>query len=574
MLPIIERTSPHSAKVAEKLASGGLDPSLARALALRGVECPEVASFRYPLLHFRDLKGIDSMVAQLSEAIAERRMLVIVADYDCDGATACAVGVRGLSALGARVGFVVPNRFAHGYGLTPSVVDLVIERFPDVHAIVTVDNGISSVAGVEHAHARGVKVLVTDHHLPGEVLPDADAIVNPNQPGCEFESKSIAGVGVMYYVVCALRSGLIASGRFPKDGWNPAELLDLVSLGTVADVVRLDENNRWLVSRGLARIRGGHAHPGIAALLEVARREPSHVTTQDFGFAVGPRLNAAGRIDDMSKGIQCLLSDSIEEARDLARELDQLNEQRKAIEKEMREQAISEIDVSSQSGNFTRVVFDPDFHEGVIGIVAGRIKEKDNVPVVAFARGQEDGLIKGSARSVPGVHLRDLLDLVHKRGDGMFVKFGGHAMAAGLTLREDRLDEFRILFESAAREVMDHGLPQKELLVDGGLPPESLEDVSFVDGLSALVWGQGFEEPVWCDEFTLENASLMGADQNHLSLRVNRDGRQFKAVQFFVDGLPDLDPGSPIRMAYRPSVNRFRGRESVDLMILEVQPAV
>lgn len=572
MLPTIDRPSllPDPAAAAASLRAVGFNPWLARALAIRGVGEPDQALGKYGLLHFRDLKGIAELAGQLANAITAGKRLTVVADYDCDGATACSIACIGLRALGATIDFVVPNRFIHGYGLTPSVVDLVAERFPDTRFIVTVDNGIASVEGVAAANARNIGVLVTDHHLPGSVLPDAVAIVNPNQPGCTFPSKNLAGCGVMYYVLAATRQIMVANGHVAAPGPDLSHLLDLVALGTVADVVKLDANNRWLVQQGLLRIRAGQGRPGIRALFEVAKKDPLRATSQDFGFGLGPRLNAAGRLDDMSTGIQCLMAEDEATAYELALELDRLNKDRKSIEGTMRDAAWEAIDISQQAGRFTRVVYDPSFHEGVIGIVAGRIKEETHTPTVVFANANEPGTIKASGRSIPGLHLRDALDLVHKRGNGLFHKFGGHAMAAGLTLDLARLDEFGALFEQVVRELLDGRLPQKVLEIDGDLPDEVLNSPTTVRELLWQVWGQGFEEPLWTGDFVLDEARLIGADQNHLQLTVRRGHQTWKAMRFFTKDLPQAQPGTKLRLAYRPSLNEFRGQTSVDLMVVDM----
>jgi single-stranded-DNA-specific exonuclease len=572
MLPIVQRSSRHAdpGSAAATLRTAGFSPWLARALAIRGVGEADIAQGRYSLLPYRQLLGIDTLAIGLTQAIDRSERITVVADYDCDGATACAIAVSGLGSLGAIIDFVVPNRFIHGYGLTPSVVDLVVERFPDTRWIITVDNGIASVAGVEAANAVNIAVLVTDHHLPGPELPAAHAIVNPNQPGCTFSSKNLAGCGVMYYVLAATRDCLRAQGKLKGDGPNLAQWLDLVALGTVADVVKLDDNNRWLVQQGLLRIRAGLARPGIAALFAVANRDPARATAQDFGFALGPRLNAAGRLDDMSVGIQCLLATDEPTAHEIAMDLDRLNRERKDIEGTMKEIAWAAIDLSGQAGRFTRVVYDETFHEGVIGIVAGRIKEETHTPTVVFARAQEDDLVKGSGRSIPGLHLRDALDLVHKRGNGLFHKFGGHAMAAGVTLKEDRLGEFRELFEAAVRELLEERLPEKILEVDGDLPDDVLNSPEMVRELIEQVWGQGFEEPIWTGNFLLEDARLIGAEKNHLSMTVRRGQQRWKAMRFFTTELPPHAQGDTIHLAYRPSLNEFRGETSIDLMVVDM----
>lgn len=573
MLPLITRPPVLDSVVAqaslERFCAEGMDPYVAEALVRRGVSDLNEARYAYRLLPYKDLKGIAAMAEQLAEAIASSERLTVVADYDCDGATACAVAVSGLRALGATIDFVVPNRFVHGYGLTPSVVDLVRERFPETRWIVTVDNGIASVAGVDAANRLGIGVLVTDHHLPGDVLPNAAGIVNPNQPGCTFPSKNLAGCGVMYYVLAATRDAQRRRGELQGNGPNMAQWLDVVALGTVADVVRLDANNRWLVHQGLEQIRAGGMRPGIRALFEVANADPAQATSQNFGFGLGPRINAAGRLDDMTVGIRCLLSETMEEARRYAQQLNVLNQERKDIERTMRENAWQTIDLEGQDGRFTRVVFDASFHEGVIGIVAGRIKEEANTPVLVFAPGQEEGYLKGSGRSIPGLHLRDALDLVHKRGQELFAKFGGHAMAAGVTLAADRLPRFVELFEAVVSELMDHRLVRKELLVDGVLPTAALDEIHVL-AMARQVWGQGFEEPLWRGDFNLVQSSLVGKDgqQKHLKMVVERDGQQWEALHFFKDDLPPSDQ-TRICLAYRPSVKEFRGERSVTLIVAE-----
>ena len=566
MLPIVVRQAAisHAAAAQNVLVQGGVNPYVAQALATRGVDQVDLAKGTYRLEPFTSLKGLHEMVKILVEAIERRVPMVVVADYDCDGATACTVAVTGLRAMGAQVDFVVPNRFTHGYGLTPDVVDLVRERFPKTRWIITVDNGIASIDGVKHANQHGMGVLVTDHHLPGKALPDAAAIVNPNQPGCPFPSKNLAGCGVMYYVLAATRTALASRGGLPSNV-NLGEWLDIVALGTVADVVKLDANNRWLVRAGLANIRAGRARPGLRALFDVSKRNPYRASSQDFGFSVGPRINAAGRLDDMSIGIRCLTAGGDQEAFDLANDLFKLNEERKDIEKGMKEEAFTDIDLSGQEGCFTRVVFGESFHEGVIGIVAGRIKEEANTPVVVFApvRDGDATMIKGSARSIPGLHLRDALDLVHKRGDNLLVKFGGHAMAAGLTLKRDNLDRFTSLFEEAVREMMGGQLQQKVITVDGELPTEALT-VETAEALADQPWGQGFEVPLWTGQFEVLDARLVGQDQNHLKMTLGRDGETWSAMQFFTTEVPDQ---ARVQVCYQLSVNEFRGERTADLIV-------
>jgi len=567
-LPIVQRAPviAHAAQAQQVLVAGGINRHVAQALATRGVDRVQHATGAYGLEHYKSLKGLENFTQILADAIEKGQPLMVVADYDCDGATACTVAYTGLKALGAKVDYLVPNRFIHGYGLTPSVVDLVAEARPRPQWIITVDNGIASIDGVKAANALGIGVLVTDHHLPlpsGE-LPDAAAIVNPNQPGCTFPSKNLAGVGVMYYVLAATRDLLIRRGKLV----NAVELghwLDVVALGTVADVVKLDPNNRWLVRKGLARIRAGHARPGVRALFDISNRPIVRASSQDFGFSVGPRINAAGRLEDMTIGIRCLVSQNDEVADNIAQELFDLNERRKEIERGMKDDAVEDIDLSGQEGCFTRVVFGEAYHEGVIGIVAGRIKEEANTPVVAFAPAEDGIHLKGSARSIPGLHLRDALDLVHKRGDNLLVKFGGHAMAAGMTLKRENLDRFKTLFEQVVHELMGGELQQKVLTVDGELPDAAIT-VDTAEALADQPWGQGFEVPIWTGEFTIVDARLVGKERNHLKMTVERNGQRYSAMQFFTTEEPDQ---AHVLLAYQLSVNEFRGNRSADLIVVD-----
>lgn len=555
-------------KNAHPLEGANLLPALLNA---RGVSDPDEIELKQKLLPYTQFKGIREAALSLAGAIIRQERIIVVADYDCDGATACAIAVSGLAALGADIDFVVPNRMVHGYGLTPAVVDVAREKNPKW--ILTVDNGIASIEGVEAANQHGIGVVITDHHLPGDRIPNASAIVNPNQPGCTFPSKNVAGCGVMFYVFVATRDALKATA--PKeiaaaaDQVNVAEWLDLVALGTVADVVKLDANNRWLVDRGLQRIRAGFTRPGIGALFHVARRDYEWATAQDFGFALGPRLNAAGRLSDMSIGIRCLLENDPDAAEAMAMELDTLNEQRKDIEKGMKETAWAKIEIENQSGKFTRVVFGKDFHEGVIGIVAGRIKEEEFVPTIVFAP-TEDGGWKGSGRSVPGCHLRDALDAVYKKHPDWFVKFGGHAMAAGMTLTALGREGFADAFEAEVKKWFDGVLPQQTILADGWLPGShmTLETAIF---LTKQVWGQGFEEPLWLGRFEVKNATLVGKDKNHLRLRLNHldGGGTLTAMHFFQEDGTLPQEGDVIEAAYRLAHSEFRGERQMDLIVVE-----
>ncbi len=556
------RLSPrtYSLRQAELLAQQGLHPVMARLMAARGLQEPrELATELDALVKPGELTHVDRAAAFLADAIAAGRRLVIVADYDCDGATACAVAIRGLRLMGAEVDYIVPNRFEYGYGLTPEIVDLTVrEKSPDV--IITVDNGIASIAGVAEAKRRGIPVVVTDHHLPGAELPEAEVIVNPNQPGCGFPSKNLAGVGVMFYTLLALRAELRRRAMFDATSQPRLDhLLDLVALGTVADVVRLDANNRILVAQGLKRIRAGRAHAGVAALFSVAARDVRKATPFDLGFAAGPRLNAAGRLADMSLGIECLLTDDVARAWDIARQLDAINRERREIEAGMQDAALASLEAIDPRDSATLTLFDPAWHQGVIGIVASRLKERFYRPTITFAPAG-DGMIKGSGRSIPGFHLRDALDLVYKRHPQLIDKFGGHAMAAGLSLREDDFDAFAKAFEQVGREWLSAADLEHVIEHDGPLEPEYCT-LDFIAQLEAQVWGQGFAPPLFCDEFRVLNQRVL--KERHLKLQLERDGRQFDAIWFnHADGLP-----ARIRAAYRLGANEYNGRTSVQLMV-------
>jgi single-stranded-DNA-specific exonuclease len=503
----------------------------------------------------------------LADAVEAEARILIVADYDCDGATACAVGIRALRCFGATVDYLVPDRFVHGYGLSPSVVDLAATMSPDL--IVTVDNGIASNEGVARANELGIAVLVTDHHLPGETLPAAECIVNPNQPGCDFESKCIAGVGVMFYVMLALRAELRKRGWFAAGSGhtepNLGALLDLVALGTVADVVKLDRNNRVLVSQGLKRMREGKLTPGVAALFRAAGRDPTKASTYDLGFMVGPRLNAAGRLSDMSLGIECLITDDPARALNIAQQLDALNKERREIEAAMMEKAqdqtlalLETLEVAEAAGV---ALFDPGWHQGVVGIVASRIKERLHRPVFAFARADETGgQLRGSGRSIPGLHLRDALDLVSKRAPGLLKKFGGHAAAAGVTIDEAEFPRFRELFAAVANELLNPDDLTRTLHTDGTLESGyfSLETVRL---LEEEIWGQGFPPPLFEGRFTVEQQRVL--KEKHLKLRLRLGNLRFDAIQFNFS----TAPGNEIHAAYRLAINEYNGVESVQLMI-------
>ncbi|WP_017937161.1 single-stranded-DNA-specific exonuclease RecJ [Zestomonas thermotolerans] len=553
---------------------GDLPPLLTRLYAARGVRsAAELDKSLARLLPYQRLKGIEAAVELLLQAIDGRQRILIVGDFDADGATASALGVLGLRMLGAvSVDYLVPNRFEYGYGLTPEIVRVALGRQPEL--LITVDNGISSVEGVAAAKAAGLRVLVTDHHLPGPELPAADAIVNPNQPGCDFPSKALAGVGVMFYVLLALRARLRELGRFAgRTEPNLAELLDLVALGSVADVVPLDANNRILVHQGLARIRAGRARPGLRALLEVAGKSHARVTSTDLGFILGPRLNAAGRLDDMSLGIECLLCEDEALARDMAVQLDQLNQDRKAIEQGMQREALAQLkDLEAEALPFGLCLFDPEWHQGVIGILASRLKERYHRPTIAFADAG-DGQLKGSARSVPGFHIRDALDAVAARHPGLISKFGGHAMAAGLSLPQEHFGAFAAAFDAEVRRQLSAEDLTGRLLSDGSLSAEEFHLPLAKALRNAGPWGQHFPEPLFHGVFQLVQQRIVG--ERHLKVVVKSEcgSVQLDGIAFGVDR--ELWPNPTVRwveLAYKLDVNEFRGQESVQLLITHIAP--
>ena len=556
------------------LEQAGVHPLLARLFAARGLRnADELDDGLARLLPPAELLGAQAAARLLADAIAARLRVCIVADYDCDGATACAVALRGLALLGAgaeALHYVVPDRALHGYGLTPAIVDLALRHKPDV--LLTVDNGIASLQGVAHARAEGLAVIVTDHHLPAlehgvVVLPDANVIVNPNQPGCGFASKNLAGVGVMFYVLLALRGELRERGVFTAQTQPRLDtLLDLVALGTVADVVRLDANNRRLVAQGLKRIRAGQLQPGVAALFSAAARDARRASAFDFGFALGPRINAAGRLSDMTLGIECLLTDDATRAAELARTLDAINRERRDVEAGMRDQA--EVLLQTLMRHADRVsgdppaalsLFDPAFHEGVVGIVAARLKDRVHRPTFVFALGK-DGLLKGSGRSIPGFHLRDALDLVAKRHPEVLKRFGGHAMAAGCTVARKHFDTFDAGLQQVAREWLDPATLARRLLSDGPLALEYF-NAETVRALDAQVWGQAFEPPIFSDEVEVVSQRLVG--EKHLKLGVKHAGVLRDAIWF---GHSEPVAGK-VRMAYRLSVDEYNGRERVQMVV-------
>lgn len=556
-------------RAAWALEQAGVHPLLARLYAARGIASKdELDDSLARLLPPEQLLGAAAAAHFLADAIQQGRRLCVVADYDCDGATACAVALRGLALLGAQPGtlsYVVPDRAVHGYGLSPAVVELALQRRPDV--LLTVDNGIASIDGVAEARARGLDVVITDHHLPamvGEriVLPEANVIVNPSQPGCGFGSKCLAGVGVMFYVLLAVRAELRARGAFtPQQQPRLDALLDLVALGTVADVVKLDANNRRLVAQGLKRIRGGKMHAGVAALFAAARREPARASAFDFGFALGPRINAAGRLADMTLGIECLLTDDPKRAAELAQTLDTINRERRDVEAGMREQAETMLEMLMPEGDppAALAIFDPEFHEGVVGIVASRLKDKLHRPTFVFALGQ-DGLLKGSGRSIPGFHLRDALDLVSKRHPGALKKFGGHAMAAGCTLAEEHFRTFERAFQQVASEWLEPELLARKIATDGPLDPQWFAP-EVVQVIEREVWGQAFEAPVFSDEVEIVSQRIVG--ERHLKLTVRHRGTLREAIWF---GHSEPLPPRTV-LAYRLSLDEFNGAQRVQMVV-------
>jgi single-stranded-DNA-specific exonuclease len=510
------------------------------------------------LLPPRLLKGIDAAATLLADAIAQGKKLLIIADYDADGATACAVGLRALRSFGAKVDYLVPDRFRLGYGLSPELVELAAQRKPDL--LITVDNGIASVEGVARASSLGIATLITDHHLPGPELPAAACIVNPNQPGCEFPSKALAGVGVMFYVMLALRAELRQRNHFRDREPNLAALTDLVALGTIADVVPLDANNRNLVAQGLKRLRAGRGAPGIAALLRAAGRALAEASSFDLGFVAGPRLNAAGRLADMSLGIECLITDDEARAANCAQQLDRLNRERRDIEAQMLQQALQAVERLSSVESCT--FFHPDWHQGVVGIVASRLKDRLHRPVICFARAEEAGdlVLRGSGRSIPGLHLRDTLDRVAKRAPGLIRRFGGHAQAAGLSIAAGDYERFGAEFERAIDELLPPSARLRVVETDGALDAMHFSlDVARL--LEAGIWGQGFPQPLFCDTFAVENQRVVG--ERHLKLWLVKGGRRIEAMRYSaVDPLP-----AEVRAAYRLSVNEFNGLKNIQLNV-------
>lgn len=558
-------TRPYDPTAANVLTTAGYLPPVARALSARGIRSPEDLNEAWSgMLPPNLLTGIDRAAERLLAARNRGERVTIVADYDCDGATACAVGIRGLSALGLSVDYFVPDRVRHGYGLTAAIVDLLAARPNSPQVILTVDNGISSADAVRHAATLGIDVVITDHHLPADDTPPAVAIVNPNQRGCGFPSKSLAGVGVIFYVLLALRARLRDEGAFTAQTQPRLnELVDLVALGTVADVVKLDKNNRILVSQGLKRIREGRTHPGIAALFNVARCSMGNASARDFGFRIGPRINAAGRLATMEYGIECLLTDDPDRARHYAEALNQINQERRELEEEMQHAADLAVAAADIEHVHALSLLDDSFNEGVVGLVASRIKEKVHRPTVAFARTAE-GELKGSGRSIPGIHLRDMLDLVSKTEPGLILRFGGHAMAAGLTIQEKDYDRFARAFEAVVAEHADPAVFERNVLIDGGLAPDEISE-RLCQTLEHGIWGQGFEAPLFANDFRVVRQTVL--KDAHLKLSLELGGQRFEGI-FFRRNAPLLTAS---RLAYRPTINEFNGRRLIQLLVEAVE---
>ena len=543
-----------------------LPPVLRRLYAGRGVLPQQLSLELAQLLPPTDLRGVDIAARLLADAIAAKRRIVSAGDYDCDGATGCAVAVLGLSALGAKhVGYAVPDRFTMGYGLSPLLAELIYADGGEV--LVTVDNGIASLAGVARAKALGMTVIVTDHHLPGEQLPVADAIVNPNQPDCGFASKALAGVGVMFYLLLALRQQLRARSMLLKEP-NLATLLDLVALGTVADLARLDHNNRILVEQGLRRIRAGRAQPGLQALLMVGGREAANISATDLGFVLGPRLNAAGRLEDMRAGIECLLAPTLEAALPMARELDALNRERRALTAQMSDEAFV---ITADDTAVGICAFDESWHEGIVGLVASRLKDAHHRPAIAFARASESGQLKGSARSITGLNVRDALVMVDAAHPDLILRYGGHAMAAGLTIAEDNLPVFKEAFDRVCRECLPAAALERSLQTDGELDGSELGLATARLLEQAGPWGQGFEEPVFEGRFSVIATRLMGSEQQHVRYELaHATGLSAEAVHFG-GGEQAVPAGTGVQLAYQLGVNRYNGSERMQLRVVLIE---
>ncbi|GAA5159716.1 single-stranded-DNA-specific exonuclease RecJ [Viridibacterium curvum] len=569
MTRIVQRRASQNAIHALQMA--GQPPLLARLYAARGITSGAALNTELAaLLPPEGLKSIAEGARMLADGIEAGTRMLIVADYDCDGATACAVGIRALRAMGAKVDYLVPNRFEYGYGLTPAIVELAATSKPEL--LITVDNGIASVEGVARAKELGIACLITDHHLPGDTLPLADVIINPNQPGCTFASKSLAGVGVMFYVAMALRAELRKRNWFARSGRAEpklADLLDLVALGTVADVVPLDSNNRILVSQGIQRMRAGRMQAGLRALFSIASRDPARASTFDMGFALGPRLNAAGRLTDMSLGIECLITDDLQHAMKIAQQLDELNRERRSIESDMKDAALAALHFDKLGDAPGIALYEPDWHQGVIGIVAGRIREHTHRPTIAFAPADSDGSsgeLKGSGRSIPALHMRDALDLISKRHPDLILKFGGHAMAAGLSIRTEHFERFARVFAETVGSLLTPADLQRCIESDGPLESAYLS-LDTARMLESVIWGQGFAPPVFDDVFVVESQRIL--KERHLKLRLNKGGASFEAIRF---NCAEVVPPR-IRAAFRLSVNEYNGVSSIQLALEHFEAA-
>jgi single-stranded-DNA-specific exonuclease len=550
----------------------GLHPVLARVYAMRGASSLEQARPKLAHLHPPEtMGGLDAATALLADAIAADAHIVVVGDFDCDGATACAVGVRGLRLLGARrVSYAVPNRIVHGYGLTPAMVDDIAPMAPDL--LVTVDHGIACHSGVSAAKGRGWKVLVTDHHLPGEALPPADAIVDPNVRGDGFASKALAGVGVIFYVLLALRRHLRDRGGFAAGEPDLSQLLDLVAVGTVADLVPLDPNNRALVAAGLRRMRAGQVCPGLRALAEIAQRDLARISASDIGYAIAPRINAAGRLEDMSLGIECLLSDDLPRARGIAHQLNEINGERRAVQQQMvdeAERALSRVELPDGDLPPTICLFDAEWHPGVVGLVASKIKERLHRPVVAFAPAAPgSSMLRGSARSIPGFHIRDALAVVASRRPSLIERFGGHAMAAGLSLPAEHFADFGAELHAAAVDALTPDLLQAEILSDGELDPAELGRACAEAIRDGGPWGQAFPEPHFDGEFQVLSTRIVG--QRHLRMELGLGAMRVNAIEFGGAAEP---PGPRVRIAYRLEPDDYRGGDAFQLVVVHREPA-
>lgn len=570
----MQKTIIRRPKVLDQHLPDHLSDIVKQIYASRGVEDKsELLLTAQQLAPVTSLKGIEQACPVVFQAIKEQNKIIIIGDFDADGATSTALMMEGLALIGSRNHqFLVPNRFEYGYGLSVEIVDIAHSQGAEL--IITVDNGISCHQGVDRAKALGIKVVITDHHLPGKTAPNADAIVNPNQVGCNFPSKALAGVGVAFYLMLALRKYCREQDWFTQCGIaepNIAQLLDLVALGTVADVVPLDANNRILVSQGLKRIRAGHTRSGIQALIEIAKRDQKTLVASDFGFALGPRINAAGRLDDMSYGINCLLAGDINQARQMAAELDHLNKARREIEQGMQleaEQVMTKLNVNENNLPNAIALFHPEWHQGVIGIVAGRLKEKFHRPTIVFAAASDDNTdeIKGSARSIPGLHIRDLLEHIHSQEPGLIIKFGGHAMAAGLSIKTKNFEKFKQCFDHFAQKWLTEEALQNTLLSDGALP-NKLINIEFAHELrESGPWGQHFLEPVFDDVFIPLQQRIVG--EKHLKLMVEKEGVAYDAIAFNVDIKAWPNPqAQKIQLAFKLDINEFRGKRNIQLMV-------